>query len=239
MNLKTRGMAVTTLTAAAVAIAAGTARADADTGVAVDAKQNQSVTTDVAPGVHFSDDLAVGKSVLSTPFGTVVMQQGQFDVRDATGRTVAGSPIQDEADSAPAASDSPSTAAALPITAAAAPVAGDPMSNFNQAVEAANPHMGAAFAVGSAVGSVLGAVVGCPFGMATGGTLMTLISAGTLTVPALAATCLIGAVAVGGFGATVGGLALAIPVGLAAGTQKYNQLQAQHGTDAPAAPAHS
>jgi len=48
-----------------------------------------------------------------------------------------------------------------------------------------------------------------------------------MTIPAVAATCVVGAVAVGGLGAGLGGAAVAIPVGIAAGTQKFNQLQAQ------------
>ncbi|OXR40450.1 hypothetical protein B7C42_07508 [Nocardia cerradoensis] len=60
---------------------------------------------------------------------------------------------------------------------------------------------------------------------------MALASLGTMTVPAIAAGCIGGAVAVGGLGAAIGGVGLAIPVGIAAGVQKYNQLQAQHAAE--------
>ncbi len=121
--------------------------------------------------------------------------------------------------------------------APAAPVAGaDPMSDFNQSVEAANGPMGAAMAVGTAIGSVGGMVIGCPLGIATGGTLVAVASLGTLTVPAVIGGCALGAIAVGGFGAIAVGTAMAIPVGIAAGTQKWNQLQAQHAAAARPAP---
>lgn len=244
MNRTTQGVALTTFTAAAVAMAAGVAAAAPENGVPADAQQSQSVTADVAPGVRYSDNLATGATLLATPFGTVTMRAGQFDVRDATGHTVAGTPIENTGipavtPRAAAFAPAPRPELATPAAASVQPAA-DPMSDLNQAVEAANPHMGAALAVGTAVGSVVGALIGCPFGIATGGTLLSLASVGTLTVPALAATCLVGAVAVGGFGAVVGGVGLAIPVGIAAGVEKYNQLQAQHAAAAahpPAAPA--
>jgi hypothetical protein len=257
MNFKSQGMAVTTLTVAAVAMAGGTACADTESAAPGDTRPSRSVTTEVAPGVRYSDNLATGAAVLSTPLGTVVMQAGRFDIRDVTGRTVAGTPIEDTGvpaaapASVAAATDSTAQVAGeapgigTPAGAPAQPVAGDLMSDLGQAVEAANPHMGAALAVGTTVGSVVGAVIGCPFGIATGGTLMSVVSVGTLTAPALVASCLVGAVAVGGFGAVVGGVGLAIPVGIAAGVQRFNQLQAQHAAagaaaaPAPDAPANS
>ncbi|OXR43295.1 hypothetical protein B7C42_04717 [Nocardia cerradoensis] len=59
-----------------------------------------------------------------------------------------------------------------------------------------------------------------------------------MTIPAVAANCVVGAVAVGGLGAGLGGAAVAIPVGIAAGTQKFNQLQAQRAQGAATPPGH-
>ncbi|WP_433622203.1 hypothetical protein [Nocardia sp. CA-120079] len=248
MNVKPQGVAVVSLAAAVVAFAAGTAHADAGSPAPVDSPQ-APFTTEVAPGIRFSDNVATGVSSLATPLGTVLMQGGHYSVLDAGGQTVVGTPITDTAAPAtpglPGTTNSASPSVVAPEIAAAAgvrPVAGgDLMSDLNQAVEAANPPMGAALAVGSTVGSVVGAIIGCPFGMATGGTLTSLISVGTLTVPAMAAACLVGAVTFGGFGAVVGGVGLAIPVGIAAGVQKFNQLQAQHSANesAPHSPANS
>lgn len=228
MKIKTRCASVTALTAMAVTIAAGSAHAENFTRV--DAPQ--SLTTDLAPGIHYTDNLSDGTAAINTPFGTVAMKAGQVDIRDAGGHTVFGTPLEDTVPAAEQPSALATEAAQVATQVAAQPVAGDLMSDLGQAVEAANPHMGAAMAVGTAVGSVIGIAVGCPFGVATGGTLMSLVSVGTLAVPAIVATCLIGAVAVGGIGAVVGGVAAAIPVGIAAGTQRFNQLQAQHAAEA-------
>ncbi len=240
MTFKNSGVAVTALTAMAVVAAAGVA--NADTAVPADSAKTPTVATDVAPGVRYSDDPATGLAVLRTPFGTVAVQGGQFGIQDTAGHTVAGAAI-------PAAGPSAQSTVARPVPAqpaAPAPVQvaapaqqppDDVMSDLNQAVEAANPHMGMAMGVGSLAGSIIGAAIGCPFGVATGGTLMALATAGTMTVPAFAATCLVGAVAVGGVGALVGGVALAIPVGIAAGAQTFNALQAQHHAPHAAAPA--
>lgn len=226
MTMKKRGAAVTALTAMAVLTAAGVA--NADTGVPAGPVQTPGVATDVGPGVSYRDDPVTGLAVLRTPIGTLAVQGGQFGVQDATGRTLAGTVI-------PAAGSSVPVQVAAPAPAQQPP--DDVMSDLNQSVEAANPHMGMAMGVGSLAGSVIGAVIGCPFGVATGGTLLSLATAGTMTVPAFAATCMIGAVAVGGVGALVGGVALAIPVGIAAGAQKFNELQAQHHAAPAPAPA--
>ncbi|WP_157121452.1 hypothetical protein [Nocardia miyunensis] len=237
MTFKNRGAAVTALTAMAVVAAAGVANADA--GVPAGPAKTPTVATDVAPGVRYSDDLATGLALLRTPFGTVAVQGGQFGIQDATGHTLAGAAIPAAAPAAQSAA-APVTQVAAPAQPAATQPAPaqqppDTMSDLNQAVEAANPHMGMAMGVGSLAGSIVGAALGCPFGVATGGTLLSLATAGTMTLPAFAATCLVGAVAVGGVGALVGGVALAIPVGIAAGAQKFNELQAQH--HAPPVPA--
>ena len=239
MTFKNRGAAVTALTAMAVVAAAGVA--NADTAVPAGSAKTPTVSTDVAPGVRYSDDAATGLAVLRTPFGTVAVQGGQFGIQDTAGHTVAGAAIPAAGPSAQstAANATPARAAAPAPVQVAAPAQQPPddvMSDLNQAVEAANPHMGMAMGVGSLAGSVVGAAIGCPFGVATGGTLMALATAGTMTVPAFAATCLVGAVAVGGVGALVGGVALAIPVGIAAGAQKFNELQAQHHAPPAAAP---
>ncbi|MEV5651026.1 hypothetical protein AB0L57_22470 [Nocardia sp. NPDC052254] len=236
MKNTTRGVAVTALVATALVAAAGAAHAE-DT-----ASTPQWSGADLAPGIRYTDDTATGTAALQTPIGAVAIRPGQFDIRDATGATLLGTPIEVPG-AAPARSGqdtgrAPETVAVqVDSTPAAPPAGGDQLSDLDQAVKAASPHMGMAMGVGSMAGSVLGALIGCPLGMATGGTLLSLASVGTMTVPAMAAACLIGTVAVGGAGAGLGGVAVAIPVGIAAGTQKYNQLQAEHARDrsAPAA----
>lgn len=230
MKTTTRGAAVTTFVATALVAAAGAAHAD-DT-----APPPQWSATDLAPGIHYTDDTATGTAALQTPLGAVAIRPGQFDIRDAAGATLLGTPIEVPA---PAATTPTSDTGRTPETVAvqvnstpdAPKPGGDQLSDLDQAAKAAGPHMGMGMAVGSMAGSVVGALLGCPLGMATGGTLVSLASAGTLSVPAMAAACLVGVVAVGGLGASVGAVAVAIPVGIAAGTQKYNQLQAEHTRD--------
>ncbi|PPJ31600.1 hypothetical protein C5E45_27185 [Nocardia nova] len=240
MKTTTRTIAVSTLLATAVVAAAGTAQADAFAAAptapapvapAPAAPQSEWTSTDLGPGIRYQDDTTTATAALQTPLGAVAVRPGQFDIRDSTGRTLLGTPIDVPAAADPAHPAAPPQAVAGTAESAAAQpssVADTQMSDLNQAVAAAAPHMGLAMAVGAMAGSVIGAAVGCPLGIATGGTLMSLATAGTMTVPAVAAACLVGLVAVGGVGASLGGVAVAIPVGIAAGTQKYNQLQAEH-----------
>ena len=236
MKITTRGAAVTTLVATALVATAGAAHAEDP------APQSQWSATDLAPGIRYADDTATGTAALQTPLGAVAIRPGQFDIRDATGATLLGTPIEVPSPTAIApAADTARAPESVAVQVESNPVpavsGGDQMSDLDQAVKAAGPHMGMAMAVGTMAGSVVGAVLGCPLGMATGGTLVSLATAGTMTIPAMAAACLIGVVAVGGLGAGVGGIAVAIPVGIAAGTQKYNQLQAEHARDRSVPPA--
>ncbi|WP_063009467.1 hypothetical protein [Nocardia kruczakiae] len=238
MKTTTRTIAVSTLLATAVVAAAGAAQgealAPAPTAPAPAAPvvpQSNWTGTDLGPGIRYQDDTTTGTAALQTPLGAVAVRPGQFDIRDGAGRTLLGTPIEvpATAESAPPATPSQTVSGTVETTAAQPnQIADTQMSDLNQAVAAAGPHMGLAMAVGGMAGSVIGAAIGCPLGIATGGTLISVATAGTMTVPAMAAACLVGVVAVGGLGASVGGIAVAIPVGIAAGTQKYNQLQAEH-----------
>lgn len=240
MKLTTQS-AVTTLLAAVVVTAAGAAHAD---GPAAAPPPPDRMHTELAPGIAFDDNIGTSIAAVRTPLGTVAVQPGTFGVRDAAGNTMLGTPIDTPAATAvggePDRHPTSSDIAGQANTAAepAQPAPGNLMSDINQSVAAAAPHMGLGMAVGALGGSVIGIALGCPFGIATGGTLLSLASAGTMTIPAVAATCVVGAVAVGGLGTGLGGAAVAIPVGIAAGTQKFNQLQAQRAQGAATPPGH-
>lgn len=231
MKTFTRTGAVAGLLAIAVVTAAGTTHAETPAAPTVATPPSEWTTTTLAPDIRYQDNTSAATAALRTPFGTVAVGPGRFDIRDATGATVLGTPIEVPAPAEPAAAE-PATAVAEDaedVAAQTQPVAGDQLAaDLQQAVAAAAPHMGLAMAVGGLAGSVVGAGLGCPLGIATGGTLISLATAGTMTIPAMVASCLVGVVAVGGLGASVGGVAVAIPVGIAAGTQKFNQLQAEH-----------
>ncbi|MBO0855756.1 MAG: hypothetical protein J2P18_18550 [Nocardia sp.] len=228
--MKTTFRAVATCVLAATAIATATGTAFAQPNPVPAAPHSNSTTTQLAPNVGYRDDPVTGTAQLRTPIGSIAIGPGALDVRDGAGRTVAGAPINTRATDR-----SPDRTPPQAQPAATQP--NNPMSDIHESVEAAAPHMGMAMAVGAAAGSLIGGVIGCPFGMATGGTLVSVASLGTMTVPAMAAACIIGTLAVGGAAATVGGPAVAIPVGIIAGTQKYNELQAQHAKDAQGATA--
>lgn len=102
----------------------------------------------------------------------------------------------------------------------------DVTADLHQAVVAAEQQSGLATSLGVLAGSGVGMAVGCPLGAVTGGSLTTLLTAGTLTVPVAVMGCLLGGSAVGGAGALVGGALLAVPVGVAAGVQTFNALRA-------------
>ncbi|WP_067662855.1 hypothetical protein [Nocardia miyunensis] len=244
MKRSTHSAAVTALIATAVVVAAGAAHAD--TTPATTPSQDW-LHTELAPGVVFADDVATGIAAVRTPSGTVAVRPNGFDLRDAAGNTVLGTPIDLPATPEATTVEAPpprtsSDIASRPNTVAAQSAPEDLMSDINQSVAAAAPHMGLAMAVGALGGSVIGIALGCPFGIATGGTLLSLATLGTMTIPAVVATCAVGAVAVGGLGASLGGAAVAIPVGIAAGTQKFDQLQGQQGqsrTPSPTRPSNS
>ncbi|MQY27600.1 hypothetical protein [Nocardia aurantia] len=242
MKVKTQGATLTALTAmAAVAIAAGTANADT---VSQDPQQ-KSMTVDLAPGVQYTGNVAQNAAVLNTPLGSIAMRAGQIGIQDAAGNALYGAPVQAIAptDTGVAASAPAATPVAEPADAAAVAQQAQPVGDYNAdlhtAIETANGQMGLAMGVGVLAGSVVGIIVGCPFGIATGGTLMALASLGTLTLPAAVAGCLVGATAVGGLGATVGGVLAAVPVGIATGVSTFNQLQSQHAAAPQTAPANS
>ncbi|MFE7723901.1 hypothetical protein ACFU44_33300 [Nocardia rhizosphaerihabitans] len=215
MKIPTKSAAIAALAAAAVALSVGSAHAEA-------------VTSEVAPGVQYTGNTATGAATLSTPLGSVTMQPGEFGIKDGEGRTVFG----DNDIAAPNTAVADVVEVGTPAPAAAP--GGDLLSDLNQSVAAAGPHMGMAMGLGAIGGTIVGATLGCPFGIVTGGMLVALPSAGTLTLPAAVAGCITGAVAVGALGASIGSVAVAIPVGLAAGAQKYNQLQAQRAAAAAA-----
>jgi hypothetical protein len=223
------------LTSVALAAAVGSAHADSG-AIGQGAPQLNSVSTDIAPGIRYTDDLAANMTRVESPFGSLVLRAGQFTVRDNNGRTLIGSApnaLAAENLAAPATvRDSVAavhgTAASAAVTPAAVAAPGDPVADLNSAVESADEHMGAAFGTGSIVGGALGILVGCPLGAVTGGSLTSLVTLGTMTLPAVIATCLAGATIAGAAGAFTGGVAFAIPVGIAAAADKYNQLQAEH-----------
>lgn len=232
----TRAIAVTTLAAAALAATAGTAAADTHPTPA------DAVTVEILPGVQFTVSPSAGQGTYTTGLGSIAVENGTIRLEDAQGRPV-DTPFTAPAQNATA----PEPIAGIverpvadPIspTAVGAPIPADPLADANAAWKAAGPYSGLAGAIGGMVGGVGGAAIGCPAGVLTGGTLMSIVSLSTLTIPGIISGCIVGAGLVGALGAGAGLLVTSVPVGVAVATQKYNEMQAQRAAGiVPTAPA--
>ncbi|MEV6362242.1 hypothetical protein [Nocardia asteroides] len=211
----------------ATAMASGTAQADV---AVVPEPDYTSITSEIMPGVQYTGSLADGSVVISTPAGRLISQGTQFQLLDATGATVAGTPFAETPKAAAIAADIAKGVPTEVTTLAAAPVAGgpemSPSDRFDQALAVAGGQFGLATGVGAMVGGLGGLIIGCVVGAATGGTIFTLVSLATLTVPAAVGGCLALGPVLSAVGAVVGGALLGIPVGINAYLQMQQKLNA-------------
>ncbi|MEV5650634.1 hypothetical protein AB0L57_20500 [Nocardia sp. NPDC052254] len=235
MNALTRAAATTALTATALAaIAASTGTAAADDPSTSDA----TVHVQVLPGIDYSGNPSTQTARISGPFGTVVSDRGQYRVSDNQGNTLFGAPgtnptVADVPEQSPGSDDSArylpggATSTAPNVTAVSDDSTRDPQADINAAVGVVATNFGLATGVGAMAGGVGGAVIGCPVGAVTGGLVAVPTTLATLTLPAAAFGCLIGAGTIGGVGAVVGGAVVGAPVGIATAVDQYNKLHAQ------------
>lgn len=239
MKHTSRAVAVTALTAVALATAAGTASADQIQPTPDTSQQpadSDRVSVEIVPGLQFIGALSDNSASLVTPIGSLVMQGGRIDLQDNASHTVFGTPLDTAADpttqdAVPAATTDAATPARVDeartvAVDAAAPAPANPLVDLNQAWNEARPYSNLAMGITTTAGSVIGAAIGCPLGVVTGGTLGTIVSAGTLTIPVAIASCLAGAAIVGAFGMLLG-TAASLPVAAAVTADKYNKIQAQ------------
>lgn len=222
MKNTTRMVVTAAIAATAIAAAAGTASA----AQAPQVPDFNTISTDIAPGVHYTGNAADHSAVIATPWGTLSSAGAAFQVQDASGKTVLGAPVGPI--------KAATTVPAAPIAASAkhvdAPAPHDPSADFNTALGVAGTQFGLATGIGGMVGGVAGVVVGCPIGAVTGG--LTVVPAaiptlGAAELPGMALGCIVGAGTFGSIGAIVGGAAVGIPVGIASAVQAYNTLHAQ------------
>ncbi len=215
------------------ALGAGTATASAVPAKAAD----HVLSTEIMPGVLYTGSTADQSVVIETGAATLVTAGGQFQVRDASGATVAGVPefaVEPKALAATHAAPEVRTAAR-----AATPelrlddIDGDPQTErFDTAIQAAINEFGLATSAGTMTGGLIGIAVGCGVGAVAGGIVGAPVLDGAgLT---LIAGCLAGAGVLGGLGAILGAAVLGVPVGIASAIKfqhTMNQPYEQHTHD--------
>ncbi|MEV5652545.1 hypothetical protein AB0L57_30210 [Nocardia sp. NPDC052254] len=221
MNKMTR-MGVTAV-AMAGALSVGAASASA----APTTTPDHVLSTEIMPGVLYTSSTADQSVVIETGAATLVTAGGQFQVRDASGATVAGvSEFAAEPQALAAAHAAPEVRAAARAATPAlrlGDIDGDPQTErFDTAVQAAVNEFGLATAVGTMTGGLIGVAVGCGVGAIAGGVVgAPVLDAAGLT---LIAGCLAGAGVLGGLGAILGAALLGVPVGIASAIKFQNTM---------------
>ncbi|MEU6560607.1 hypothetical protein [Nocardia nova] len=212
MNKITRMSVLAVATVSALGI--GTATASAAPAKTAD----HVLSTEIMPGVLYTGSTEDQSVVIETGAATLVTAGGQFQVRDASGATIAGVPeFAAEPKALAAAHAAPEVRKAV---RAATPelhlknIDGDPQTErFDAAIQAAINEFGLATSVGTMTGGLIGVAVGCGVGAIAGGVVGAPVLDGAgLT---LIAGCLAGAGILGGLGAILGAALLGVPVGIA------------------------
>ncbi len=221
MNRIARATVVAVTVVSAMGIGSGTV-------VAAPATLNRhTLSTEIMPGVHYTSDTLDQSVVIETGMATLISQGGQFQVKDATGTTVAGVVSFAVKPKALEVLEAPDEVKAA--VRAATPdmhledIAADPRTErFDTAIQAAINEFDLAVGIGTLGGGVIGAAVGCGVGAVAGAVFgAPILDAGGLT---LIAGCLAGAGVLGGLGAIAGAAILGIPVGIAAAVKFHNTM---------------
>ncbi|MGW0325565.1 hypothetical protein [Nocardia sp. NPDC003183] len=215
-----------------LAAAAGIALslAGAATTVSAEPAPPPPVNVDLAPGVNYTAYKDGSAAVITVSDGTLIVDNGQFQIRDRAGRVLAGVPLEFTIDDIVFPIDTKldgNTATLTPSLDTARahykPVAlpfedqAPWKSAYDREVAAWN-RMTSTISMGAGIGAIVGAVasgtLGCLLGGAAGavltGPLATLFGAGPL------AGCLIGAAALAPIGVLVGAMFVGAPVAIAA-----------------------
>ena len=204
-----RTLATSSAVLVAMGIATGTANAEP---VQPPSPDDTTISVDILPGVHYTSDVTDRSVVLNSGFGALTTKGDQFQVVDARGDLVAGTPLTVQGDVATA------VAPFLPLNNV------DASADFNGALGVAATQFGLATGVGAMVGGLVGLGVGCVAGGLTGGFVA--LPTGPIAAPAALFGCILGGSTGAGLGAVVGGALVGIPVGIASAVQMYNTLHA-------------
>ncbi|MEV6066598.1 hypothetical protein AB0L82_08630 [Nocardia sp. NPDC052001] len=231
---------------AAVAVAAVSVTSVTANVASAQPAGNSTVGTDIAPGIHYRASVVDHSVVITTDAGSLSAKDNQFQIVDATGKTVATVPLGYQRDGAlfPITARIDGTTATLtPVTdpSAATPVAPNAPAvkqidatanaNFNQALSNLTNEVSVGVAIGSLIGTVIGAGIGCIAGGAAVGAGAAAITIGTLAIPGFIGGCLVTGAALAAIGVVAGTIFIGGPVAAVALFQFFNEL------NTPPAPA--
>ncbi|GAB2544400.1 hypothetical protein [Nocardia heshunensis] len=220
--------AVATLAIASLTVAAGTAGADVPAE-----KPGSTVSTDIAPGIHYTANVVDHSVVLRTDAGRINVRGTQFEILDGAGNLAFGMPLTYNLDKQqwPIAAQVDAdghTVTLTPSTNPADAVAVDQplkpvfsQDDFNDAMSVAGTQIGLATAIGGMVGAAIGLAGGCIAGAVVGTELMP-----PVFIIGAPGGCIAGAGVGAGLGTAIGTLALGIPVTVVSVIQMYNTLNA-------------
>ncbi|MFI5782264.1 hypothetical protein [Nocardia sp. NPDC051570] len=180
--------------------------------------------------LHYSAGLSGDSVLLSIDAGSLVVADGQLQIRDPGNVVVGGIPLVYERNGRRwpiAASVDGRTARITPsVDPAAAIPAPDPMltqvdlnpgsDQFNDALSHFSTEVGVATALGALIGTAIGAGLGCLLGGLAAGAVAAVPTIGVLAVPGFLGGCLVTAVAGGAIGGLIGTIAFGVPVAIAA-----------------------
>ncbi|MFF0489854.1 hypothetical protein ACFYTQ_12630 [Nocardia sp. NPDC004068] len=228
----TKFAATSALVIAALGISAGTSYAEP----AAPPASNETLRTDIAPGIHYQASLVDHSVVIGTDSGSLAARGDQFQVLDGDGRVVAALPLSYQRDGLRfpiAASVDGNTATLTPSTdpLRATPVDATANPNFNQAVSNLSSEVAIGVAVGTLIGTAIGAGVGCIAGGVVSGLAGAAITIGTIAVPAAIGGCLVTGAALAAMGAVAGTILIGGPVAAVALFQFFSDI------NTPPAPA--
>ncbi|MGY4099604.1 hypothetical protein ACW2Q0_08590 [Nocardia sp. R16R-3T] len=223
--------AVAALAIASLTVAAGTATADVPAGAQ---KPGATVSTDVAPGIHYTANVVDHSVVLRTDEGRINVRGTQFEILDANGNLAFGMPLTYNLDKQqwPIAAQVDADGHGVTLTPSTNPadaVAIDQpalkpvysQDDFNDALGVASTQIGLATAIGGMVGAAIGLAGGCIAGAVVGAELMPPVF--FIGAPG---GCIAGAGVGAGLGTAIGTLALGVPVAVVSAIQMYNTLNA-------------
>ncbi len=230
----TRLAAVSALTIAALGVAGGTSYAAPTSPPAI----TDTINVDLAPHVNYKANQVGDAAIITTDAGTLTVQNGQFQIRAASGEILAGAPLEYYVDDIAFPIDaqiSGNTATLTPsidVSRAWYHPAAMPFENqapwktpYEREV-AAWSRMTTTISMGAAIGTLTGAVVGAGGGCVVGAlaglaataALLTIFGAGPL------AGCVVGALALGPLGALAGAIFVGAPIAIAAGAQYFTTI---------------